>query len=496
MGSELAVHQKSVVATLAPPLHSIPAEQALIGAVMVNNHLLDQVEKLRPEHFYIPLHAAVFEAMDHLVNQRGVEANPISIEARLKDTPFDAKRDLFPHLSSMFENAGMAGDVRALAEVIHNTYVQRQLVGLADSMRAEAVKASTPELTGEIVSQVGDELYRLAETGKRSTQRTMRESLRAMVDNAARAKSMGGFTGVATGFADVDKLLGGLQRSDLIILGARPSMGKTSLILNIAHTAAQRLVDGQEGGAAVGFFSLEMSAEQLVQRMTASVAGISSQQIANGQLSDRDENRMAQAAGKLADLPLHIDDGVALSIQEMRARARQMKRQHGIGLIVIDYLQLATAPSKRAEQNRVQEVSDISQGLKQLARELDVPVLVASQLSRSLESRDNKRPQLSDLRESGSIEQDADVVWFLYRDEYYISRALGGASESDAATDADRRKILEMKDRLAKSKGIAELIVSKNRKGPTDAVRLLFEEKTTTFHSYGGKGVGGEAHGY
>lgn len=477
---------------LAPPLaasanthpHSVAAEQALLGALLINNRLIDDVERLRPEHFYVPLHAAVFEAIDHLINQRGVEASPISVDERLKNTAFDAKRDLFPHLASMFENASLASDVKALGEVVLNTYAQRQVMGLADGMRREAGGASTPERMNEILQQASDELYRLGETGKRNTRRSMRDSLRAMLDHAEHAKRMGGgLTGVTTGLVDVDQLLGGLQNSDLIILGGRPSMGKTGLLLNLAFNAAAAALKGLSGGTPVGFFSLEMSAEQLVQRMSASVAGINAQRIANGHLNDADFSRLAETAGGLSDLPLHIDDGAALSIQEIRARARQMKREHGIGLLCVDYLQLITAPGRRNDMNRVQEVSDISQGLKQIARELDIPVVAASQLSRNVESRDNKRPLLADLRDSGSIEQDADVVGFLYRDEYYTARQVGGATEETAGNDADRRRIMDLKDRLEKSKGLAELIIAKNRKGPTDTINLLFRAETTTFQS-------------
>lgn len=453
---------------------------------MVNNKLYDDIAGvLRPEHFYIPLHAAVFEAIERIINHRGVEANPISLEQELKSTTFNAQEDLFPHLSSMFENAGLAGDIKSLAQVIQTTSVQRQMMGLADSLKGEAEKADTWERTQAVVEQAGDELFKLTGTGSSTTMRPIRESLRDMLEQAELAKRAGGgMTGVGSGLLDLDKLLGGFQRSDLIILGARPSMGKTSLLLNIAHNAAKALVDGKSHGAAVGVLSLEMSSGQLMHRMAAGAAGIDSQRIANGQLGDADFVLLAQAATELAELPLHVDDKAGMSVQEMRARARQMKRQYGIGLLVVDYLQLATAPSKRSDVSRVQEVSDISMGLKQIARDLEIPVLVASQLSRSVESRDNKRPQLSDLRESGSIEQDADLVMFLYRAEYYLKQQLGGGIESSSATDADRRKAIELANQLEQVKGLTELIVAKNRKGPTDTVKLLFHPQTTTFRSF------------
>jgi replicative DNA helicase len=257
-------------------------------------------------------------------------------------------------------------------------------------------------------------------------------------------------------------------------------MGKTSLIINIAQNAATRLLRGEANGAAVGVFSLEMSAEQLTQRMLSSAANISTQQISSGHLSDSDFGRMVAAAGEMADLPLYIDDTPGLSISAMRARARRMKQVYGIGLLIVDYLQLMTAPGKATDGNRVQEISAISQGLKLIARDLNIPVIAASQLSRSVESRDNKRPQLADLRESGSIEQDADLVMFLYREEYYLSRQMGAGSDLEPGNP----KMMEMKDRLDKLRGVTELIISKNRKGPTDTVRLMFHPQTTTFHNY------------
>lgn len=482
MSAAKAAH---VVALKATP-HSVAAEQALLGALMVNNRCYDEIAgQLTPEHFYIPLHAAVFEAIERIINTSGVEANPINIAQQLKSTTFNAQNDLYPHLSSMFENAGLAGDIKSLAQVIQTTCIQRQLLGLSDSLKAEAEKADTRERTQEVIEQAGDALYRLTSSSTTSTMRPLRDSLREVFVQAELAKRAGGgMTGIGSGLVDLDKLLGGFQRSDLIILGARPSMGKTSLLLNIAHNAAKALVEGKPHGAAVGVLSLEMSSRQLVQRMAAGAAGIDGQRIVSGQLTDTDISRLAAVTGELADLPIHVDDKAGMSVQEMRARARQMKRQYGIGLLVVDYLQLATSPSKRSELSKVQEVSDISMGLKQIARDLDIPVLVASQLSRSVESRDNKRPTLSDLRESGSIEQDADVVAFLYRPEYYLRQQLGAGSESTAASDAERRKLMELQDQIEKLKGVTELIIAKHRNGPTDTVRLLFQPQTTTFHAY------------
>lgn len=475
-GASVATHTAAVAA--AP--HSVAAEQALLGAVMVNNKLYDDLQgALLAEHFYVPLHAAVFEALERLIN-RGRDANPITVREGLRNTPFDADNALFPHLSAMFENAGLSSDVKSLAEVIRTAFLQRQLMGLGDSLRLQAATANRPEDADRVIDAASSELFRLAETGRATaTVRGMRHSLRDVIERAELAKKEGGgITGVASGFLDLDALLGGLQRSDLIILGARPSMGKTSLIINVAQAAATRLLRGEANGAAVGVFSLEMSAEQLTQRMLSSAANVSAQQISSGHLGDAEFGRMVAAAGEMAELPLYIDDTPGLSISAIRARARRMKQVYGIGLLIVDYLQLMTAPGKGNEQNRVQEISAISQGLKTIARDLNIPVIAASQLSRSVEARDNKRPQLADLRESGSIEQDADLVLFLYRADYYLSRQIGAGNEPGNA------KMMEMKDQLEKLRGVTELIVAKNRKGPTDTVRLLFHPQTTTFHNY------------
>lgn len=469
--------------------HSVQAEQALLGAIMVNNRAYDDLHgRLEPDHFYVPLHGAVFGAIEAIVNGRGGEANPITIRERLRGTPFDADEKLFPHLTGMFENAGFAGDVRSLADVILTAFKQRQLMGLAENLHAKAREASRPEDVDGVVDSAGSELFRLSEAGgQKIGARGMRENLIEVIRQAEAAKQSGaGVTGVASGFADLDGLLNGFQRSDLVVLGARPSMGKTSLLLNIAHTVAGRKLRNEAHGAPVAVFSLEMSAEQLTQRMLAAEAGLASQRISSGQFTEGDFDRMVGCANELQALPLYIDDTPSLSITALRARARQLKRKHGIGLVIVDYLQLLTAPIK-GDYNRVQEISLISQGLKHVARELDVPVIAASQLSRQVDSRDNKRPQLSDLRESGSIEQDADVVMFLFREDYYLSRSLGGQEEMDTVSVSERTKLAEARERLEAVRGITEVLVSKNRKGPTDTVKLRFDGATTTFQGFSGR---------
>jgi len=462
-----------------PTPHSVAAEQALLGLLMVNNRQLDDLGgSLIAAHFYVPLHAAIFEALEKLVG-RGREANPITIRELLRGTPFDDEQTMLGHLSGMFENAALGQDVKSLAEIIHTTYLQRQLMGLGDALRVQASTAHKPDEATQVLDAVSGELFKLAETGRgTTTTRNLRDPLIEVIQRAEEARKSGtGLTGVTSGFTDFDNLLGGMQKSDLIILAARPSMGKTSFAINVAQNAASALARNGNNGCAVGVFSLEMSADQIAARMLSSAAGISAQQLSNGHLSDADFRRLAEASGQLAELPFYIDDTPQLSINAMRARARRMKRQYGIGLLIVDYLQLMTGSRGGREENRVQEVSEISQGLKTIARELNIPVIALSQLSRAVESRDNKRPQLADLRESGSIEQDADLVIFLYREEYYLSRQLGAEEAMDDATQ-------KLREKLEQAKGKCEVLISKNRKGPTGAVTLLFHGETTTFHNY------------
>lgn len=475
---QAATGAPNAVAPTTQALHSVAAEQALLGLMMVNNKQLDDLSgALLAEHFYVPLHASIFESIQTLVN-RGREANPITVREMLRGTPYDDEQTLLGHLTQMFENAGLGGDVKSLAEVIHTTYLQRQLMGLGESLRTQANTAHRADEAKQVLDAVSTELFKLAETGSgTTTARNLRDPLIEVINRAEQAKrDGGGVTGVTTGFVDMDNLLGGFHKSDLIILAARPSMGKTSLAVNIAQNAATKLLTGGAHGAAVGVFSLEMSADQLAARLLSSAAGISSHQLTNGHLSDADFRRITQAAGQLAELPMFIDDTPQLSVNALRARARRMKRLYGIGLLVVDYLQLMQGSSRAGADNRVQEVSEISQGLKTIARELNVPVIALSQLSRAVENRDNKRPQLSDLRESGSIEQDADLVVFLYREEYYLQRQLGAEESMD-------EKTMKMKEKLEQVRGKTEVLISKNRKGPTGVVTLLFHPETTTFHN-------------
>ena len=398
--------------------------------------------------------------------------------------------DLQQHLTQMLENAQYNQDVPALAEVIHTHYLQRQLMHLGGNMQHEAASATDPETTHDVIEQTSSELFNLAETGNAAnTVQDLKTPLKNVIEHAEAARTRGGSAGLPTGFTDLDNKIAGLQNSDLIILAARPSMGKSALALNICYNIARSFQQGKSGGSPVGFFSLEMSAEQLVSRMLCTASGINSMSLINGKLRDDEFGRIVAASNELSEMPMYIDDTPGLSITALRSRARRMKRQYGIGLLVVDYLSLLSGTIKSNGDNRVQEISQISMTLKSIARELNIPVLALSQLSRAVEQRDNKRPQLSDLRESGSIEQDADIVMFIYREDYYLEKQLGTVEikegeETSTENSTDDGKMAKLQARLNEVRNKAEILVSKNRKGATGAVALQFQPDTTTFHNY------------
>jgi len=395
---------------------NVEAEAAFLGALMIDNRIIEDVSiKLRPEHFFEPLHGRIFEQILRLID-RNMLVTPVTL------------KPLFENDEKVAEGEGETGSMKSF---------------LAAS--TEAIK------------------------------------------NVEKALNSGGhLSGVTTGLDSINAKCGGLHNSDLIILAGRPGMGKTSLATNIAFNAAQRwLRDREDGipeeksvGAKTAFFSLEMSADQLATRILAEQSGISSEALRMGKISRDDFRELSRASRELQELPLYIDDTPALTIAGLRTRARRLQRKHGIGLIVIDYLQLLQG-SSRSSDNRVNEISEISRGLKTLAKELQVPVIALSQLSRAVEQREDKRPQLSDLRESGSIEQDADMVWFVFREDYYVAaREPKHGSDDDVKATEEYEKWRQEMERVF---GIAELIVAKQRHGSTGKVRMKFEAKITRF---------------
>jgi len=476
------------------PPHNTEAEQALLAAILVNNAGYHRVsEFLLPEHFAEGVHGRIFAAIGKLI-ERGQIANPVTL------------KNLFDQDSALQEIGGAEYLVRLARSVvtiinaedygrtIYDLHLRRQLITLGEDVVNEAFAHDLERGAPAQIEAAEKRLFDLAMTGQ--IERGFRAFEGALTDAILMAeaafKRSGRTTGVATGFSDLDKLLGGLHPSDLIVLAARPSMGKTALATNIAFHAARnykplKTPDGKtkaEDGAVVGFFSLEMSSEQLATRILSEESGVSSHLIRRGDVSNEDFDKFVQTSQLLANLPLFIDDTPAPTIAAIRTRARRLQRQRGLDLVIVDYLQLLRGTGEgSSSENRVQEISEITRGLKALAKELDVPVLALAQLSRAVEQREDKRPLLSDLRESGSIEQDADVVMFIFREEYYLQR-----SEPVQRPDESLEKFGDRHDRWKeqcdRAYGKAEILVAKQRHGPIDNVLLRFEGKTTKFSNF------------
>ena len=459
--------------------HSIEAEQQLLGALLTNNDVYDKIASIiTPKHFYDPVHARIFETAAARIAKNNL-ASPVTLKAFFEDD--DGLKELGgpAYLARLAGAAISAFAVRDYAQLIYDLAIRRDLIALGQEISAKAARVDVASEPKEQIVEAEQQLYKLAEQGQ--TESGFQSFLKAVTDavNVANAayQREGGLAGIATDLMDMDKMLGGLHKSDLLILAGRPSMGKTSLATNIAYNVAKaykrgKLQDGSEGavdGGVVGFFSLEMSAEQLAGRILAEASEISSHKIRQGDMDETEFRRFVDAAKELEACPLFIDDTAAIPIAQLAARARRLKRTHGLDLLIIDYLQLVRGTS----ENRVQEIGEISMGLKAIAKELQIPVIALSQLSRQVENREDKRPQLSDLRESGSIEQDADVVMFVFREEYYAER--------EKPSDHELDKMAEWQERMSRLHGKAEVIIGKQRHGPIGTVELSFEAQFTRF---------------
>jgi len=460
--------------------HNIEAEQQLLGAILTSNEVYDRISSLvKPVHFFDPVHQRIFERAAARI-QKNALASPVTLKPFFEEDEGLKELGGPAYLVRLAGAAISAYAARDYAQMIYDLAVRRELIGLGRDIAARAAKVEVDSEPRDQIIDAEQKLYKLGEQGV--AERGFQSFLKAVTDavnvaNAAYQRD-GGLSGIATGLIDLDKKLGGLNPSDLLILAGRPSMGKTSLATNIAFNIAKahrrgRLPDGGEGsveGGVVGFFSLEMSAEQLAARILSEASEIPSEQIRRGDMTEGEFRRFVEAAKSLESCPLYIDDTPALPISQVAARARRLKRTHGLDVLIIDYLQLIKGSSK---ENRVQEVSEITQGLKAIAKELNIPVVALSQLSRQVESREDKRPQLSDLRESGSIEQDADVVMFVYRDEYYKEREKPG--------DHELEKMAQWQSVMEQVHGKAEVIIGKQRHGPIGTVELAFEGQFTRF---------------
>ena len=459
--------------------HNLEAEQALLGSLMFDNAVFERLsDRLRGSHFYEPFHQRLFEAIEDHIRQ-GLLAEPTILMERFKRDPAFEEFGGLRYLADLVDRAPPAANAPDYARVIYDLALRRDLIRIGGEIIKEA-----PEPERAAIDQIEaaeQQLYSLAETGKPSSGFvSFSQALAGAVQMAGEAyQREGKLAGLATHLDDLDQKLGGLYPSDLLILAGRPSMGKTALATNIAFNVARNYrweptPEGRKtvGGGVVAFYSLEMSAEQLAMRLLADASGVSSDRLRKGEIDASEFGRVRDAAIEIQEAPLHIDDTGGLSLAKLTARARRLKRQHGLDLIVVDYLQLVTSGSTNRNDNRVQEVSMITQGLKALAKELDVPVIALSQLSRQVEAREDKRPQLSDLRESGSIEQDADIVMFVFRESYYKSRA-----EPREGTPEH----LAWQEEMDQLRGLAEVIIGKQRHGPIGTVKLSFSEDTTRF---------------
>ena len=463
--------------------NNLEAEQALLGALLVDNGTLEKIDDgLREEHFFDPVHGRIFAAIRNLVG-RGNLANPITLKSYFASDSQFAGFDVKHYLDELAEGALLISEAPEYEQEIRQCYLRRELIKAADEVIVKARAANLEAPAEDMIEEAEQKLFNLAENdqgqaGLRPFVESIGSALR-MADEAA--KTSGGISGIGTGLRTLDQQLGGLQKSDLIILAGRPGMGKTALGTNIAFHAATTTHSG-ETAQPVAFFSLEMSSDQLANRILASRAAVRSDEIRRGKLTPNQFNNLIRAAGEIEGAPFFIDDTPAISVSQIYSRARRMKRTHGLGLVVVDYLQLLAAPMGQRVENRVQEISSISRMLKSIAKELDVPVLALSQLSRAVEQREDKRPVLADLRESGSIEQDADVVMFLYREEYYLSKEPERRdTDSDEVYNTRRKRWL---DRAERAQGRAEVIIAKQRHGPTGMISPRFIAEQTQFVDY------------
>lgn len=492
------------------PPQNVEAEQALLGAILIDNAGFDRVSTfLEPDHFHVPVHGRIFEAVRSLI-ARGRVADPITLK-----TFFEAEKALAEvggahYLARLAASAVSLVHTEDYGRLVRDLSARRGLVRIGEEMAESAYDARVEESAAALIEQAEARLYELAETGRgEGGFRPLSNVMTGAVAIAEAAyKRDGRLAGIATGLADLDDAVGGLAPSDLVILAGRPSMGKTALATSIALRAASRhrtepgaaapplgaaneesgedsAMAAPKGGAArpvdgavVGFFSLEMSGEQLATRILAERAGLRSDEIRRGQLSNEQFGQLVEAARALAEAPLFIDDTPALTVPALRARARRLKRAHGLSLVVVDYLQLMS-PS-RGHDSRVLEIGEITQGLKAIAKDLDLPVLALSQLSRAVEQREDKRPMLSDLRESGTIEQDSDIVMFIFRESYYLERS-EPQQRGDEADDRFAARHSRWVERCERSHGRAEVMVAKHRHGPIRNVALRFEAETTSF---------------
>jgi len=459
---------------------NIEAEQSLIGSILFDNKVMEDLPtNFVSRHFFDPLHSSIFEACISLTDN-GRLADPVTLKGYLKDDVSLRDIDIKQYLSDLREGTVSLSKAKFYADEIRNCYVRRSLIRIGDDLIDRSINPSIEISPDQEISNTEEQLYNLAEKDQVNSGpidfKTILGKATNQINEAYQRK--GSLSGVDTGFSGLNRQLGGLNKSDLLVLAGRPAMGKTALATNIGFNAAK--TSKIENNQSILIFSLEMSAEQLAQRILAEQSTIDSHKLRNGDISEKEFSDLVSTQNEIMNLPFFIDDTPAISVGQIASRARRLKRTNGLALIIIDYIQLIQGTKASEAQGRVQEVSSITRGLKSLAKELDVPILALSQLSRAVEQREDKRPILADLRESGSIEQDADVVMFVYREEYYLDKSEPTQRDNENQESFNER-FLRWQDRRNLAEGKAEIIISKQRHGPTGIIQVQFEAKYTRF---------------
>ena len=459
---------------------NIEAEQSLIGSILFDNKVLEDLPiNFVTRHFFDPLHASIFEACIFLIDN-GRLADPLTLKSYLKQDDFHRDIDIEKYLSDLREGVVSLSKAKFYADEIRNCYVRRSLIRIGDELIDKSVNPTIDITPDQEISNTEEQLYNLAEKDQINSGpldfKTVLASATNQINEAYNRK--GKLSGIDTGFSGLNRQLGGLNKSDLLVLAGRPAMGKTALATNIGFNAAKS--SKLEKNESILIFSLEMSAEQLAQRILAEQSTIDSHKLRSGDINEIEFSKLVSTQNDILNLPFFIDDTPAISVGQIASRSRRLKRTNGLSLIIIDYIQLIQGSKASEAQGRVQEVSNITRGLKSLAKELNVPILALSQLSRAVEQREDKRPILADLRESGSIEQDADVVMFVYREEYYLDKSEPTQRDNENQESFNER-FTKWQDRRNIAEGKAEIIISKQRHGPTGIVQVQFEAKFTRF---------------
>jgi len=459
---------------------NIEAEQSLIGSILFDNKVLEDLPiNFVTRHFFDPLHASIFEACIFLIDN-GRLADPLTLKSYLKQDDLHRDIDIEKYLSDLREGVVSLSKAKFYADEIRNCYVRRSLIRIGDELIDKSVNPTIDITPDQEISNTEEQLYNLAEKDQINSGPLDFKSVLASATNQINEayNRKGKLSGIDTGFSGLNRQLGGLNKSDLLVLAGRPAMGKTALATNIGFNAAKS--SKLEKNESILIFSLEMSAEQLAQRILAEQSTIDSHKLRSGDLNEIEFSKLVSTQNDILNLPFFIDDTPAISVGQIASRSRRLKRTNGLSLIIIDYIQLIQGSKASEAQGRVQEVSNITRGLKSLAKELNVPILALSQLSRAVEQREDKRPILADLRESGSIEQDADVVMFVYREEYYLDKSEPTQRDNENQESFNER-FTKWQDRRNLAEGKAEIIISKQRHGPTGIVQVQFEAKFTRF---------------